>query len=118
MSRVISSNFRGLRLGAGSSLGWPVVVTGLMVAMIFAVARVERTFDLWTIPTSSGEVFRLRAGQTVTQIINPPLGVFRGFRVSVKPQFTREEPVEFVLRLRRVEGEREILREADRKSVV
>lgn len=115
MSRVISSKFRGLRLGAGSSLGWPVVlalVIGLMVAMIFAVARVERTFDLWTIPTSSGEVFRLRAGQTVTQIINPPLGVFRGFRVSVKPQFTRDAPVEFVLRLRRVGGARKILREA------
>ena len=115
MSRVISSNFHGPRLGAGSSLGWPVVlalVIGLMVAMIFAVARVERTFDLWTIPSSSGEVFRLRPGQTVTQIINPPLGVLRGFRVSVKPQFTRDEPVEFVLRLRRVEGAREILREA------
>lgn len=115
MSRVTSSNSRGPRLGTSSSLRSSVVlslVIGLVVAMIFTVGQVERTFDLWTIPSSSGEVFRLRAGQTVTQIINPPLGVFRGFRVSVKPQFTRDEPVEFVLRLRKAEGAREILREA------
>ncbi len=94
------------------TLAGVVLVGTLAAAAMLALIRVDRTFELWPISRSVGEVFRLRAGQTVTQIVDLPLGVPRGFAVAIKPQLGPTSRIEFVLRLREAHGVRDILRES------
>ena len=104
-ARVLTPDLVGTLAGV-------VLVGALAAAALLALVRVDRTFELWPISRSVGEVFRLRAGQTVTQIVDLPLGVARGFAVAIEPEFGPAPPVEFVLRLRRADGARDILRES------
>ena len=98
--------------GLVGTLAGVVLVGALAAAALLALARVDRTFELWPISRSVGEVFKLRAGQTVTQIVDLPLGVARGFAVAIDPEFGPAPTIEFVLRLRRADGAHDILRES------
>ncbi len=103
---------RVLTPGLVGTLAGVLLVGTLAAAALLALVRVDRTFELWPISRSVGEVFKLRAGQTVTQIVDLPLGVARGFAVAIEPEFGPARPIELVLRLRRADGARDILRES------
>ena len=112
MAATIPPGVRTPAPGLVGTLAGVLLVGALAAAALLALVRVDRTFELWPISRSVGEVFKLRAGQTVTQIVDLPLGVARGFAVAIEPEFGPARPIELVLRLRRADGARDILRES------